>query len=723
MSINRNDLFSIAIILLIPLLVALPALTGLLHSNPMLTVGGLGINTGHSVIPGWPYLDPNAGFTTQALGKLSASLWLHGHVPWWNYYTGVGMPLAAEFQPASFSPANILLFFSNGIILRHLLMQYVAGIGTFFFLRQIGLSRMAALVGGLLFAQNGALAGFGGSQPDPGCFLPWVLLGVEYCATSSHAKAAINRGWILLSLALASMLLAGFPETAFICGLFIGIYTLWRLVKCPNRFMMAVRVFIGLVVGFSLAAPQLLAFKDFLPLAFIGGHADVFGHVGLSSAAIIPTFLAPYAYGLSAGSSNPVVNDVLGNIGGYTDLLLIIVAAVGFAARRDALSWTLLSWIILCTLKIFNYAPVANLFNLIPGMLSIAFYRYATSALDFAIIMLACFGIEALEKTPFKTKLFSFVAAFACFVGLVVGYSKLPSLWAEFSSSPGIHSWVAVSFIWMTVSSISVVAIIYLCRGTNRAQILAVLLVFDATILFTVPTLSMPRRGHVDRAAISFLQNNLGLQRFYTLGPISPNYGAYFQIASINYNYLPIAAKWPNYVTSHLDPLANDVFLISPPDALTALSKNLKNFSNIGVKYVVAPANVVPFANEQPVYKDTILAIFQMPSWAPYISTSNESCTLTIKSRDHITALCPNAAHLIRREMFFPGWKAYVNGHEVSISKASDLFQSINLQEGQNRIQFRYAPPFINVAWIDFWFGVLLILGAFLVRARQEKWL
>ena len=52
-------------------------------------------------------IDPNVGFITQSLGHLAALDILHGHLPWWNYFEGLGQPLAGEMQSAALFPLTL----------------------------------------------------------------------------------------------------------------------------------------------------------------------------------------------------------------------------------------------------------------------------------------------------------------------------------------------------------------------------------------------------------------------------------------------------------------------------------------------------------------------------------------------------------------------------------------------------------------------------------------
>lgn len=74
---------------------------GVLGFNSALATVPLGPWLGHNV--GLPWVDPNVGYVSQALGHLSAVTLLHGHLPWWNPYEALGTPLAGEGQERPFS--------------------------------------------------------------------------------------------------------------------------------------------------------------------------------------------------------------------------------------------------------------------------------------------------------------------------------------------------------------------------------------------------------------------------------------------------------------------------------------------------------------------------------------------------------------------------------------------------------------------------------------------
>jgi len=236
-------------IVLLPLLVAAPQLAGWLRADPMLYTAGMTLGYVAGPVHGVPYIDPNYGFTTQALGYRAALDWISGQVPWWNPYTGIGLPLAGEYQPAAFFPLTLLLLAPQGLVLQHVMLQAIAGLGTYGVARALGLHRTASTVAGLLFAFNGTLAWFAHGPAQPLAFLPWMLWGIE------RAREGSGRGWRMFGLAMALSLLAGFPETAYLDGLLALAWALLRLAQLApgRRAAYAGRIFLGGIAALCIA--------------------------------------------------------------------------------------------------------------------------------------------------------------------------------------------------------------------------------------------------------------------------------------------------------------------------------------------------------------------------------------------------------------------------------------------------------------------------------------
>lgn len=137
---NSHSQFALGLLVVLPILLHLPFLLGILSTAPLTFVGQVGEHAAFR--QGTPWIDPNNGIKSQALGKLSANLWLSGQVPWWNPYNGVGLPLTAGAQPASlFLPFVLFYHFRSGGLWVDILLLIIAGLSTCAVLHLCGASQ------------------------------------------------------------------------------------------------------------------------------------------------------------------------------------------------------------------------------------------------------------------------------------------------------------------------------------------------------------------------------------------------------------------------------------------------------------------------------------------------------------------------------------------------------------------------------------------------------
>jgi len=317
---DHHPWFPILFLILLPFLVELPLLIFGLSSNPIWQQSGIVEGVRAGLLPGLSYGDPNVGWTTQALGHLAAEDWLHGTIPWWNPYSGIGLPLAGEMQPnAFFLPFLFLLLLHNGVLWLKIAMQVFAGLATFALLRELKLGRLAALTGGALYALNGTFAWMPGETVcNTIPFLPLLLYGIE---VARKDEGQIGILWI--GLAIAGSLFAGFPEAAYINGLLALAWATYRILFDSNRFILIRRVVLGGALGLLLAAPIINAFINYLLETNAYAAHSVYSNVFLD-VRDIPIFLNPYIYGPIASTfGKSFLVDFWGEGTSYTTILIV----------------------------------------------------------------------------------------------------------------------------------------------------------------------------------------------------------------------------------------------------------------------------------------------------------------------------------------------------------------------------------------------------------------
>jgi hypothetical protein len=693
----------------------------ILNPNPLNLYSGLGVTTKAGYLLGATAVDPNSGITAQALGHLVALDWLHGHIAWWNPFEGLGAPLAGEMQSGVFFPPTLLLYFSDGQVYAHALVELVAGLSTYFLLARMGLGRAAALAGGVAFALNGTFAWFSHAPTNPICFLPLLLLGIEGAATTTDWRRSWS--WVTIAVALALSVSAGFPEMAYCDGIVAAIWVVARAISLRRLWWPFVaRVALGAVTGVLLAAPILVAFADYLHVGDVGGHSGAFANAALQHPALAQQ-ITPYIFGpinaFNSFNAPGTLVDIWGNTGGFLSAAIIVLALIGLFGSRDrAVRIGLLAWIVLAMGRTYGVAPLLHIINALPAMKSVAFYRYSDPSWEMAVMVLAALGLDDVVR-----KLVPRWWTILCTaVTLLLVFLARQGARATLSQIKGVtqpHLWSQWSVVWALGITLVIGVIAVVLRGRAGAALLCALVCLDALGMFVVPTLSAPRAAHSDLGAVRYLQRHLGLARFYTFGPLGPNYGSYFGIQSLNANDLPVPKLFGTFVTHRLDtdadPLSFDggYRMVNPgPTAQQEFFAHLSAFEEADVKYLVTLPDYAlpPGTGLHRVYADAVDEVFELPAPQTLFKVvAGGGCFMAPRAIDTLGLLCHSPATIVRHELSMTGWTATVNGHAVSV-KQDGAFQAVRVPKGKTVVQYTFAPPHLDVALLGSGLGVLMLI-------------
>src|SRR5262249_2972008 len=157
-------------------------------------------------------------------------------------------------QSGAFFPPTLLTLFEDGQLFERMLLELLAGISTYLVLRRIQLGPWACAAGATAFALNGTFAWLSHAPANPIPFLPLLLLGLEF-AYEATVSGRVG-GWWLIAVSGALSFYAGFPEVAYLDGLFAACWFAWR-VGCARqrRIALARKAAAGLLAGILLSAP------------------------------------------------------------------------------------------------------------------------------------------------------------------------------------------------------------------------------------------------------------------------------------------------------------------------------------------------------------------------------------------------------------------------------------------------------------------------------------
>lgn len=708
-------------------------LSGLFDPNPLGTQSLLGIVTRPGLLVGLPTIDPNVGFTSQALGHLAVHDWFHLQVPWWNPYEGTGTPLAGEMAGAALFPFTIFTAAANGQLYEHILFELMAGVGTYLLLRRLTVSRWASTTAGIAFALNGTFAWFAHAPVNPIPFLPFILLGIE---TAFAAGMAGRRGgWWLIAVAGALSVYGGFPETTYIDALFAVFWFAWRC-GCVDR--QHLRAFVtkiasGAIVAGLLSAPILVAFADYMAHSYNAHGAGQFANAYLPHGAL-PQLLLPYVYGPIFGfnDSTGTLGLIWGDVGGYLTTSLLLFGLLGMVSRgRRGLRLVLLLWIVLAVARIYGEPPgLRSVLGVLPAMSHVAFYRYAPPTLEFAVVILAALGMDTLTTRSLSG--WRLIAVGATSLALIAGATIGAAPLAHRIASASHRFYSSGSFIWAVAVVAAGCLAALLPNWRTRRILVASIVSLDAFVMFVLPELSAPRSVTVDTAPATFLQRNLGLSRFVTLGPLQPDYGSYFGVRAVNANEPILPTAFAAYVTAHLDSVVDPLVFVGtgagrPPAAPSAeqeLLANLNGYRAAGVRYVVAPPGLeLPLGPSKftIAFRSPTTLIYSLSGTSPYFTVTDPNCSVRAQSGQSARVSCSTSTTLVRRETYMPGWSAAIDGHTRPIRAYDGDFQAVTVGPGTHQVTFGFAPPHTDWAVVGFLVGCFCLLGApLLARARTR---
>jgi hypothetical protein len=283
------------------------------------------------------------------------------------------------------------------------------------------------------------------------------------------------------------------------------------------------------------------------------------------------------------------------------------------------------------------------------------------------------------------------------------------------------HHYLAGSAVWGLAVVLAVAAVALVRDPRRRIWLVTLFVASDALVLFALPQASAPRKVRVDTAPVSFLRRHLGTSRFFTLGPLQPNYGSYYGIGSLNVNDVPVPKAFATYVHTRLDDVVDPMVFVgnagggrprSAASPVQELLRNLPAYRAASVAYVVTPA-AHPLSRSPTLtlaFRSPSTRIYRLAGATPYFMSA-PACAVRMTARDAVRLTCPRPARLVRRETYLRGWSARVDGHPTHVRRFAGLFQAVTVTAGTHRITFAYAPPYAWWGLAAFAAGCAWLLG------------
>ncbi len=468
---------------------------------------------------------------------------------------------------------------------------------------------------------------------------------------------------------------------------------------------------------------------------------------------------------------------------GYIGVLPLVLAALAVLFRRDRLTRFLLGLAVISLLLAFGgYAILHGWLYLLPGFDKVRAPARFVYLLDFSLAALAALGLDALlrplshgMRAVFRRllKVAPWIWLGMVIISLSLGYHAILTAQGKdatiYKRTVGAVNGLVVFLLILAVS----LAVLYLCRfrwGQRTLGLLAVGLI--AVDLFSMGAYTDlehndPTVGFQHPEAIEFLKADPGYYRIDTGTGVwdvwQPDASLLYGIFDVSGIWNPLQlADYKRYWdavglrglrSSRLYDFVNAKYVIGHKDVPLDWDKFVPVFDhdpqvNIYLNTQALPrAILVHRAVAVPDQESAFIQI-QEPDFDPASSVvveggkplqgsrgageqgskgageqgSSESLDITVYQPNaiHLTAETSAEAYLVLSEVYYPGWRAYVDGRAERVLRANYAFRAVYLEPGYHEVRLVFEPLSWKVGLgisVATWVG-LAVWTLFTWRAR-----
>ena len=657
---------------------------------------------------------PIASFMAESLGR--------GELPLWDPFTYCGRPLYANMQAQLFYPPTLvtlllsnwaggqnLLYWLEWQIVLHV---FLAGAFTFRLLRSLDTSRPAALLGasvyqlGCFFASQAQHLG----AMDGAAWLPLAWLSIV------RLRMGFSRRWVAwLAASLAMVVLAGFAPVAAVvfvsCGLLAGALVLFRLAHV--KLLAAVA---GAAIGaVFLAAVQILPTVELTWLSVAKYRSDWLATGGGLPLESLVSLVFPNYYGIFDLSSysrpgDPTFLYVYCSVLG----LVLGLAAALLGKDRQARMFGVLA-LVSAVWMLGDSTPIGKAgFLLLPGFVKIGLYAdFALAVFALSMAVLAGLGAHLFLERP--TLRYAAVAIVA--VDLILVGSGRPMNTASIELEPGIDHDHFDGSRRLLESVRDMVS-----RSVPPTRIDTV----DDSLSWAMcaPITRVPTANGSDPFALArFIQVQLAFCD-------GERWGSYYEVSKpgspvldlLNVRYLMSRDR-----LSHAPLEAAGFRLVAelPGRQLYENEEVLPRFFLVDkVRRVAGMREAVRWLRLEefdPRKEAIVEGEVSLPS-----AGDPSAGTVRVQTYSPLEIVLevdsPAPSFLVTSEAHYPGWQAFVDGHEQEILYTNVAFRGLPVPAGRHKVVMRFAPTILRysaavsgIAWLG-WLAVL-----FVRKGRPER--
>ncbi|HEY1829302.1 MAG TPA: YfhO family protein [Acidimicrobiales bacterium] len=740
-------------LLLVGLAYLAPALARGAHLGPydILSTSGLG------TVPGVTPHDANASDQITQMVPWATMAWhqVHsGHLPLWNPYSALGLPLAFNFQSGVFSlPMLVGYLFPSGLVYTVALVVklLIAGSGVFFLCRVLDFDVFSSAFAGTVFELSGAFTGWlGWPQSGTFCWLGW-LLGAGILVVRRPRRWTVA----LFSVSLAFAIYGGHPEgliiSACVIGLLLAAVIAFDVIttRSARPLRSLVRLAVSAILGLALASPLLLPSASLVSDSVRNGPGGsyVLSTGSLANFAFSGFFGFPIQHSQYFGSFNYYESAA------YVGPVVLVLAALAVWRCWRRVELSAMAVLLLGLGVIVFTVPGAKWIVTLPGANQIIWTR-ALVPMDFLLAVLGGAGMSLVVKDALRKAVRWRLAALA-----VLATLAMIAIYLHNGSNhlKGVEAAIRRhSFLWPAISVLVALAVVVWLQLAHRIgpwrpldkirpRTMAVtaalaLGAVELVFLLTATPQVQPSSptSFVTTTAEAQLQHIVGTSRVgFSSCPslaANPSLGIIPEANDV-YGLSEISAYDPILPKADISAwrrasgaAATPTFGVFCPSITTAALAR-----QFGVSYVLAPADSAPPSGMHLVAQISNEALYRVPSAGVITLQADSAAAGSTRTQEPVpftysgtgtmqfTVDASGPSTLYIHVADLPGWSASIDGHALALKKWGSVMQSASVSPGRHRITISYRPESFTVGLIVAGLAAALLLAWTLLSAKTRR--
>jgi len=684
-----------------------------------------------------------------------------GELPLWNNLIFSGNPYLGDPHSAMFYPINLIylifpidnafgyIFFINFILM---------GIFTYLFSRTIKLDKFSSLTASIVSTFGGTFVILiypGHIHISDGIiWFPALLLTFELAIQKRQLWIGILSGFVI-----SMMIFSGFIQIAVFSILSSMIYFLIRsITEYKSDLKLLIKMlfipFIAVIVGALLSSIQLIPdfeLSKYSTRRFGLGYefaSDFFLHPYQTLSFIFPHFFGSPIDATWWGKGN------FWTLSAYIGIFPIIFSAIAILFKRNNYVKIFLILTIFSLLFAFgNHGPLFQFFfNYVPGFDNFRAPARILFVFSFSLSMLTGFGVNYFidkkngikkQKNLIKVQYFILPILIASIILIIFLFLKTDNLdfyekyvlrnsYAVGIDHYAIYQHFRTDLIVFSTVLFSFLTILYL-RIKNITSVkfikILILLIIIMDLWFYGYKFLITKKSnetYISPNALKIIKKDQSKFRVFDLSGELIELLGRSGIESITGNDSARLYYYRDYlwlVGPHEESPYESFFQIEE-------IKNLNVLKLLNVKYIISKKEITLNGIEK-IYKDKNYIVYEIENFLPR-SFLKKHATDTFPSNKKsdkvtITKYSPNEiilwteskekGLLFISEIWYPGWKVYINDKEKEIQKTNSIFRSVSLKKGKNDVRFIYSPTSYKIGKIitisTLLFSVLYLLFRF----------